>query len=410
MAILLEESRLEDSRALIESLGLRPVINAMGAPSRLGCTVLSASVRAAMDAAGQHCIPLAEMQERASEVIAEVTGAEAGCVASGAAACLFLGTAACIAGEDRAAIDRLPDTTGLRDEIAVHRAHRNPYDHAVRATGARIVEFGYLGGPSGFGAHRWQLETALMPKTAAVYYLSGVTEQVLPLSTVTEIAHKHGVPVLVDAAGVGGPAANLRRLIEHGADLIAVSGGKAIAGPAASGFLAGRRDLIRSATLQQQDMFVYPDLWRVPLSSGEEAGVEPPHNGLGRAMKVGREELAGFIVALQDYMKRDHEAEQRRWSEICGRIGESLQGVPGVTATVAPPERGWANVVLTFADPASAWRVARSLEAGRPRVFVGTMSIPHAELSISPYSVRDDDVQPLIGRLCESIRENNDSI
>ncbi len=399
-----------DSLAIIESLGLRPVINAMGAPSRLGCTVLSAPVRAAMDAAAQHCIPIAEMQERASTVIAEVTGAEAGCVASGAAACLFLGAAACIAGEDRAAIDRLPDTTGLRDEIAIHRAHRNPYDHAVRATGARLVEFGYLGGPSGVGTHRWQLEAALSQKTAAIYYLSAITEQVLPLSTVVEIAHQHGVPVLVDAAGVGGPPANLRRLIEHGADLIAVSGGKAIAGPAASGVLAGRRDLIQSATLQQQDMFVYPDLWRVPLSSGEEEAVEPPHNGLGRAMKVGREEVAGLIVALQEYMKRDHEAERRRWSEICGRIAAALLGVPGVSATAAPPERAWADVALSFADPASARRVARSLETGRPRVFVGTMSIPRAELHISPYSVRDDEVQPLIDRLCNAIRDNYDSV
>jgi D-glucosaminate-6-phosphate ammonia-lyase len=398
-----------DSKAIIESLGLSPVINAMGAPSRLGCTVLSPSVRAAMDAAAQHCIPIAEMQERASEVIAEVTGPEAGCVASGAAACLFLGTAACIAGEDRAAIDRLPDTTGLRDEIAIHRAHRNPYDHAVRATGARLVEFGYLGGPSGVGAHRWQLEAVLTPKTAAVYYLSSITEQVLPLSTVTEIAHKHGVPVLVDGAGVGGPPSNLRRLIEQGADMIAVSGGKSIAGPAASGILAGRRDLIRSATLQQQDMFIYPDLWRVPLSSGEDEGVEPPHNGLGRAMKVGREELAGLIVALQQYMKRDHAAERRRWSEICGRIGAALLGVPGVTATVAPPERGWADIALSFADAATARRVAQSLETGRPRIFVGTMSIPHAELHISPYSVQDDEVQPLIDRLCAAIREDNDS-
>jgi L-seryl-tRNA(Ser) seleniumtransferase len=404
-----QTSVLNDSRAIIESLGLTPVINAMGAPSRLGGTTLSASVRAAMDAAAQHCIPIAEMQERASAVIADVVGSEAGCVASGAAACLFLGTAACIAGLDRAAIDRLPDTTGLRDEVAVHRAHRNPYDHAVRATGARIVEFGYLGGPSGVGTHRWQLEAALTPKTAAVYYLGAVTEQVLPLSTVADIAHRHGVPVIVDGAGVGGPPSNLRRLIEQGADLIAVSGGKAIAGPAASGILAGRRDLVRSATMQQQDMFVYPDLWRVPLSSGEDEGAEPPHQGLGRAMKVGREELAGLIVALQEYAKRDHEAERRRWSEICGRIAAALLGIPGVTTTVAPPERGWADVALAFADPASARRIARSLETGRPRIFVGTMSIPHAELHISPYAVRDDEVQPLIDRLCDAIRENANS-
>jgi L-seryl-tRNA(Ser) seleniumtransferase len=401
-----------ESQAIIESLGLTPVINAMGAPSRLGGTVLSPSVRAAMDAAAQHCIPIAEMQERASVIIAEVIGSEAGCVASGAAACLFLGTAACIAGQDRAAIDRLPDTTGLRDEVAVHRAHRNPYDHAVRATGARIVEFGYLGGPSGVGTHRWQLEAALTPKTAAVYYLAAVTEQVLPLSTVADIAHQHGVPVIVDGAGVGGPPSNLRRLIEQGADLVAVSGGKAIAGPAASGVLAGRRDLIRAATLQQQDMFVYPDLWRVPLSSGEqeEEGVEPPHQGLGRAMKVGREELAGLMVALKEYARRDHVAEQRRWSEVCGRIGAALLGAPGVRVTVAPPERGWADVALAFADPSTARRIARSLETGRPRIFVGTMLIPRGELHVSPYSVQDDEVQPVIDRLCEAIRENNRSM
>ena len=396
----------DSSLAIIESLGLTPVINAMGAASRLGCTILSPGVRAAMDAAAQHCIPISEMQERASAVIAEVTGAEAGTVASGAAACLFVGAAACIAGEDRAAIDRLPDTTGLRDEIVIHRAHRNPYDHAVRATGARLVEFGYLGGPSGVGAHRWQLEAALTQKTAAIYYLSAVTEQVLPLPTVVEIAHRHGVPVLVDGAGIGGPPANLRRLIDQGADLLAVSGGKAIAGPAASGVLAGRRDLIRAATLHQQDMFIYPDLWTVPLSSGDDEGAEPPHNGLGRAMKVGREELAGLIVALQEYMKRDHAAEQRRWAEVCGRIGASLVGVPGVTATVAPPGQ-WANVGLRFANADSARRVARSLQNGHPRIFVGTMSIPRAELSISPYSVRDEEVQPLIDRLCEAILENN---
>ena len=174
----------DDGRTLLESLGLRPVINAMGAPSRLGGTILSAEVRTAMDAAAQHCIPLAEMQARASALIAEITGAEAGCVAPGAAASLFLGTAACMAGSDLAAIDRLPDTSGMRNEVVIHRAHRNPYDHAVRATGARLVEIGYLGVVSGVGTHQWQLRAALTPQTAAVYYFPPVAELVLDLATV----------------------------------------------------------------------------------------------------------------------------------------------------------------------------------------------------------------------------------
>ena len=116
-----------ESRAILETLGLVPVINAAGFPSRLGGASLSPAVRAAMDAAAQNFIPIAEMQVRASEIIAEATGAEAGLVASGGAACLTLAAAACITGDDLAAIDRLPDTTGLRNEIVVHRAHRNPF-------------------------------------------------------------------------------------------------------------------------------------------------------------------------------------------------------------------------------------------------------------------------------------------
>src|SRR5262249_34161064 len=148
----------EEGRAILESLGLVPVINAAGYPSRLGGATLSPAVRAAMNAAAQHFVPIAEMQERASSLISAATGAGAGCVAAGGAACLTLAAAACIAGDDPAAIDRLPDTTGLRSEIVVHRAHRNAFDHAIRVAGARFVEFGYSGVASGVGAYRWQLE------------------------------------------------------------------------------------------------------------------------------------------------------------------------------------------------------------------------------------------------------------
>ena len=386
-----------ESLALLRMLGLRPVINAMGSASRLGGSVLSPEVRAAMDAAAQYFVPLDEMQERASQIIAEVTGAEAGCIASGAAACLFLGTVACMAGEDRAAMDRLPGTAGLRDEVAIHRAHRNPYDHVVRATGSRLVEFGYLTRSGGVGTYRWQLEAALTPRTAAVYYLLGAPEQVLPLPTVVEIAHERGIPVVVDAAAVGSPH-DLRRLIADGPDLLAVSGGKAIAGPAASGFLAGRRDLIRSATMQQQDMFVYPALWLEPMGSGE-GPAEPPHQGLGRAMKVGREEVAGLMVALQQWATRDVDGERSRALEVSDRIVGSLAGLDDVEATVVRDAGTGVGVVLQFLSPGAAMRAAKELQEGQPRVFVVPMSIPQARLGISPQNIRADELELLIERL-----------
>jgi L-seryl-tRNA(Ser) seleniumtransferase len=385
-----------DSLAVLDGLGLRPVINASDAVTRLGGSVLAPEVRAAMDAAAQHYMPLAEMQERASEVIAGISGAEAGCVATGAGACLFLATVACMVGEDRAAMDRLPVTTGMSDEVVIHRAHRNPFDHVLRATGARLVEFGYLTRFGGVGTYRWQLEAALTDRTAAVYYLRDVYEQVLPLRTVVEIAHERGVPVIVDAADVRTPDL-LRAVIADGADLVAVSGGKAVAGPAASGFLAGRRDLVRAATLQQQDMFVFPDLWQPPMGTGEGA-TEPPHQGLGRTMKVGREEIAGLLAALGRWPARDPDAELGGTLAVCERIAAALRGIDGVATSISVAR---AAVVVQLSGPDAALEAARTLLEGDPRVFLFPMWIPQGQLGVMPRTVRPEQVEPLIQRLRE---------
>src|SRR6185437_10849747 len=100
-------------------------------------------------------------------------------------------------------------------------------------------------------------------------------------------------PVIVDAAGALPPADNLHRLIATGADLVAYSGGKAIGGPQASGILAGRADLIRSVALQQQDMDVHPRTWHYRALIGAGVLPGPPHHGIGRPMKVGKEGIVG---------------------------------------------------------------------------------------------------------------------
>jgi D-glucosaminate-6-phosphate ammonia-lyase len=128
-----------------DELGLRTVINASGTLTRLGGSRMAPEVLAAMAEAAASFVPIDALQARAGEIIAEVTGAEAGYVVSGAAAGLSLGVAACVAGMDVAAMDRLPDTAGLKDEVVVQRGHRNAYDHAIRAVGVRMVEVGYLG-------------------------------------------------------------------------------------------------------------------------------------------------------------------------------------------------------------------------------------------------------------------------
>ncbi len=230
-------------------------------------------------------------------------------------------------------MDRLPETTGLRDEIIIQRPHLTAYTHALRLAGAKLVEVGYLGFPGQGMTWPWQIEAAITARTAAIAYSFGNAPGVVPLAAVVAIAHRHGVPVIVDAAAALPPVENLRALIAAGADLVAFSGGKAIGGPQASGILVGRAALIASVALQHQDMDVYPETWTWRgryLESGVLPG--PPHHGIGRPMKVGKEEIVGLVVALRRFLARDHAAEREAQRRQLETIIVALADVRGVEA------------------------------------------------------------------------------
>src|SRR5215470_7063793 len=170
--------------SIYEELGVRTIINAKGPSTRLSGGFLDAEVAKAMVEASRHCVDIAELQSAASQIISEITGAEAGYVTSGAAAGLLLGAAACMTGLDPGKMNRLPDTTGMKSEVIIQRGHRNDYDHALRAAGAAIKEVGFA-----YATFPYELEEAIDSNTAAVFYLAGIDDGSLPLPVVTRIAH-----------------------------------------------------------------------------------------------------------------------------------------------------------------------------------------------------------------------------
>ncbi|MBS0363533.1 MAG: aminotransferase class V-fold PLP-dependent enzyme [Proteobacteria bacterium] len=394
-------STSRDRDDFFAAMGLRPIINAASHASRLGGTRLAQPVVDAMVAASQTFVPIAEMQARASDLISEFMGAEAGCVASGADACLTLAAAACMTGDSRAAMDQLPDTTGLKNEIVMHRAHRMSFDHALRLAGARLVEIGYLTSSSGAGAYRWQMEAAITERTAACFYVGMTLDSTLDFKAFVEIAHSRGVPVIVDAAPTQVPAENFRRWIDLGADLVACAGGKYIGGPAASGFLAGRRDLVRAAALQQQDAFVHPEVYAEPFGAGE-GQAEPPHQGIGRVLKVGREELAGLMAALKLCAARDYAAEQAGRVALSERLARAIRerNFEAVKVKSDDPVNA---ITVVFDTPQRAARVVRELQEGSPRVFVLNARIGQGEIVVLPHCVLPEEVEPLERRLLEAI-------
>lgn len=315
--------------SIFNELGVRTIINAKGPATRLSGGVMRKEVAEAMAEASQACVDMAELQAAASQAIAEVTGAEAGYVASGAAACLLLATAACVTGLDLHRMARLPDTTGMKSEVVMVRSQRNFYDHAVRAAGVRIVEVGLPDRYAGAGmrdAEAWEIEDAITERTAAIFYVADPQARP-PLHEVVKVAHAKGIPVIVDAAAQLPPQSNLRRFIAEGADLVAFSGGKAIGGPQASGILCGRRDLMMAAALQHLDMDVYWDLWEPPVTLIDKQRLRgAPQHGIGRPCKAGKEEIAGLLTALRLFVAEGDDARQARWMADCKTMATGIKG------------------------------------------------------------------------------------
>ncbi len=378
-------------------LGVRRRINAAGTLTRLGGSLMDDAVLDAMREAAGASVDIGELQAAASRTIAKATGAEAGLVTSGAAAGLTLAAAACIAGFDIARMGRLPDTRGLPNEILMPRTHRNAYDHALRAAGATIVDVGHNDRGTGAGIRgleAWEVAAAVTPASVA-FAFAAQAGNAHELPAVADLCRRHGLKLIVDAAAQLPPASNLRAFVAAGADLVVFSGGKAVGGPQASGILAGKRDLVASALLQQLDMDVSPSRWAAPDIVDRTRVPVPPHHGIGRAFKVGKEEIVGLLVALERFVARDESAFEAALTDRLKKIAAAL---PAGASSLKPGKTPLLEIRAKD-GPAAAARLA----AGDPPVHVGEGELEAGRLSVNLLTVRPEDDAALAAALARAI-------
>lgn len=393
--------------SIYDRFGVRTIINAKGPSTRLSGGFLDAEVAAAMTEAATYCVEMAELQAGASKVLAEITGAEAGIVTSGAAAGLLLGTAACMAGLDPGKMSRLPDTRGMKNEVIMVRSQRNFYDHAVRTAGARIIEVGLPDRYAGAGvrdAEGWEIQEAITAQTAAVMFVASGAAQP-SLQEVARVAHSSGIPVIVDAAGQLPPVSNLKRFIEEGADLVAFSGGKAIGGPQGSGILAGKRDLIMSAILQHLDLDIYWEQWAPPESLIDKKRLcgAPPH-GIGRTCKVGKETVIGLLVALKKFVAESDEARGRRFRGSIDKLYSLLADADHARVQVTSGSVPKLELQVLKDAPRTAMELCVELERGSPSVHADPSRVRSGVVVFSPWCLKDGDPEKIAARVKPLLR------
>ena len=358
-------------------LGVSRVINASGMMTRLGGALLASAVTDAMVEASRAHVDLDEVKSRAGEAIAGWTGAEAAWVTSGAAAGLALMTAAVVAGADPARVARLPNADWEPRSILLQAGHwvdfGAPVEQMIRLGGGRPVAVGAVNHVSGEA-----LRAAMVsPVAAAVLFVQShhaVQAGMRTLGEVITLARERALPVLVDAAA----EEDLGRYVAVGADLVAYSGGKAFEGPT-SGFIAGRAVLVAACRAQER--------------------------GIGRVMKVGKEETLGLLAALDGYVRRDHAAERARQAAIVADLVQRLQDLPHTRVGELRDEAG-REILRVAVSPdtkrlgVSASELVRALADGTPRVMVRAHRAAEGTIALDPRPLSPDDV----GHLAEAIR------
>ena len=349
-----------------ERLGARPVINATCHWTIYGGSIMWPEVVEAMAEARESCVDMRALLDGAGEVISRYTRAEASYVVSGCAAALQAGAAAILAGDDPVRQAALPHADGLMKHQFIARRfprRRTPdgreyayqsYAQAVMGAGGTFVEVG----SDADGVTREELEAAFTSETAGVYWTSDGLEPGVQLDEVVRIAHAHGVPVLVDASNTLPPAEHLYAFVEQGADLVAFSGGKGLRGPQGSGILTGRADLIRAARAQSA-----------------------PEHGIGRSLKVSKEEIVGLVTALELWAAQDHAAAMDVAKRRTDHVVEALTDIQGVRAEHRFPDHRGRPYPTAFIhlDPASGLtgsEVIAQLLAGEPSVAIMSYDDP----------------------------------
>ena len=358
-------------QTVYQKLGVKPVINFRGTYTTIGASKQWPELFAAQAEAAREYVVLEELQQAIGDRLAKLTATEAAMVTTGAAGAIAIGTYACVAGPDPENVRRLPDLTGMKDEVIIQKVHRISYDHAVRGAGVKIVEIETVE----------DLQKAINPRTAMLYFLPANTDDRtwgddwIRLEDTLEITKPAGVPVLADCANMLPPWQNIRRLARSGVDLLAISGGKHMRGPQSAGILAGRKDLLRAAWLNSN----------------------PHSDSNGRPMKVGREEMVALWMACEKYATLDFERIDKQSERQAQRLARQLDKIPGIRTDKAPFERmrrvhrvnaSWDESKLGI----TARQVEQRLLEGEPRIAVARPASGSVQFTVFMNEPGEEDI------------------
>ena len=361
-----------------DEINIPRIINAAGSMTYLGGSLIHPEVLESMRQASEAYVFIDDLLDWASSEIKKHTGAEAGLVTTGTTGGLILSAAACLTGMDAKRMRELPNTSGWANEFIIQSQHRISFDRAIRTAGGKIVEVGCKSRTQVRDIH-----AGIGEKTIGILYMVLDPQSSVSLKEVVTIAHEYALPVIVDAAAELPPVSNLEFFLSEGADLVIFSGGKAISGPNDTGILCGRSDLIKAARSQTF-----------------------PNAGIGRALKVSKEQIIGLIYALDRFVKIDWHSEQIRWEKFCDKIVQQLNGINCTDISITHATSGARPLIIPRVcitiEPIILGKELRQidheLERGNPAIAV-VMEENKNRIWLNPQHIHENEINSMCSRI-----------
>jgi L-seryl-tRNA(Ser) seleniumtransferase len=317
-----------DGEDYYAKLGVPTIINAAGTYTTLTAACMPPEVLAAVQKAALHPVRLHDLQQKAGEYIARRLNCEGAVVTSGAAGAIALAAAACIQYANNVSILDMPQAiAGRKNQVIVQRAHRYEYDRALYLCGARVTEVVTL---DDYGSACRAGNAVMTNFFNAAEEEEGVAGSAqIGREEWLRVAHEYKIPCLLDAAADMPPISNLWKYTGMGFDLVTFSGGKGMRGPQNAGLLLGRKSLTDLAHENNN-----------------------PGDGIGRGMKVAKEQIVGMVAAVDWVLSHTEESMQGDYQKRVDLIAAAMKGIPSVrTETVVPKIANHVPHLLIRFDP-----------------------------------------------------------
>jgi L-seryl-tRNA(Ser) seleniumtransferase len=337
-----------------EKLGVKKIINAYDTVTELTGSLMPEQVQLAVAQAAKHPVFLRELQTAAGQYIADKVHSEGALVSCGAASALVLATAACIQAANNCKPTDIPQNIGgsqfPKNEIIIQKAHRYEYDRCMYICGAKIVEVETIE----------EYKNAFTQNTVMTNFVNKVAIM-HPTDTIQhqawlDVAHQHNVPCHIDCAADIPPISNLSKFTAMGFDLVCFSGGKGIRGPQNAGLLLGKKSLIDLAAANNN-----------------------PGGGVGRCMKVAKEQIVGMVAAVDWILEQTDEGLDREYTRRAKVIVGLVKDIPTMQADIMipPAENQVPHLILTY-DPAVVGvmpqEVAQRLRTASPPIILNSFT------------------------------------